>query len=208
MKNNKLKRFLNSYYLQLVIVMIIIVLLMTMAIVLMRDVNRGNPILSRYDLIKSIYLSAILGGAAFGYSQSAKSFDFQLSFTTTRKDIYFNTLKKVLQVTLISTILSLLYVVIDSYFGKINTPFWQIFIHEGLLMMLELVLFISLVGFFMGFIKMNSYIAYILLLLVGASIYITIDYFDNSLIACLILLASVIILGGIDFLIVKKVEVK
>ena len=208
MKRKKIEGFFESYYFQLVLVIVIIAVLMLMAIVLMKYINKGNQILETYDFIKSIYLSVILAGVAYSYSQGSRGFRFQLYFGKTRKEIYFETLKNVLQVIIVCTFLAFLYISIDRYFSNVDISILKIFKEEGLLFMLLLALFFSLVGFLLGLLKMNPRVAFVSEMIVAIGLFILLGIFHGSGLVNLILVLMILSLIGVNYLLVEKVKIK
>lgn len=208
MKKKKIEAFFESYYFQLVVVVFIIISLMLMAIVLMKDINKGNEILETYDFIKSIYLSVILGVTSYSYSQGSRGFKFQLFFGKTRKEIYYETLKNVIRVVFVCTFLAFVYIFIDRYFSNVDTSVLIIFKEEGLLFMLFLALLFSLIGFLLGLLKMNSRFAFVFEMIVIIGLFILLGIFHGSRLVNLILVLMILSLIGVNYLLVEKVKIK
>ena len=207
MNKERKKKFFDSYYPQLIGVLVIIILLMMMAIVLVEDINKGNYILDVYSFLNNIYLNILLGGAVYAYSQSKKSFKFQLSFGKTRKDIFHSTFKNIAQVVIVATFISLVYIAINNHFTDTNISTFKVFKEEGLLFLLELVVLASLIGFFVGLLKLDSVIAYVIILLFMVGIFfVTLKFHGNEMIN-LILEILIFVFIGLDRFLVEKVKV-
>lgn len=204
---NKMKKFFDSYFPQLIGVLVIIILLMAMAIVLVEDINKGNYILDVYSFLNSIYLNLLLGGAVYAYSESKKSFKFQLCFGKTRKDIFHTTFKNIAQALIVATFISLVYIAINNHFTDTNISIFKVFKEEGLLFLLELVVLTSLIGFFVGMLKLNSVIAYICVVFFMITLFfVTLKFHGNQMIN-LILEILIFIFIGLNRFLVEKVKV-
>lgn len=210
MMNNdtKKKSIFDLYYIQLISVLLIVCFLFLLVIVLLKDINKGNSIVDEYDLIKSLYVSAILGGVCFTYSQGEKSFKFQLCFGLTRKEIFYDSVKRVSQVIIVTLFLSLFYVWVDNYFSGITTNVLKIFHDEGLLFLIEVLILSCLVGFTLGLLKLNSKIAFIIVIIFSIILMLFLGKIHSSEIGNLIMLFIILLFILTNRFLVEKVRVK
>lgn len=207
MPKNK-KTIFDLYYVQLIAIIIIICSLILVSIVLLRDINRGNTIVDSYDLIRSLYISAILGGITYTYSQGKKSFKFQLCFGLTRKEIFYDSFKKIGQVIIITLFLSLFYVLVDNYFSGVHASVFKIFAEKGLLFLMELLALSCLVGFLLGLLKLNSKVAFFCILLFSVLLIVFLEKINSTSLANLIIFFVILVFILLNRFLIEKVRLK
>lgn len=207
-KTLKKKSIFDLYYIQLVVVLLIICFLFLSVIVLLKDINKGNSIVDSYDLIKSLYISAILGGVCFTYSQGEKSFKFQLCFGLTRKEIFYDSAKRISQVIIVTLFLSLFYVWVDNYFSGVATNVFKIFRDEGLLFLIEVLTLSCLIGFSLGLLKLNSKIAFLIICVFSIILMLFLGKINSSEIGNLIMFFIILLFILTNRILVEKVKVK
>lgn len=206
--NKKKKTIFDLYYIQLIAVLVIICSLFTVSIVLLRDINKGNNIIDSYNLIRSLYISAILGGVTYTYSQSKRSFKFQLCFGLTRKEIFFDSFKKIGQVIIVTLFLSLFYVLVDNYFSGINTSVFKIFSEKGLMFLMELLALSCLLGFVLGLLKLNPKVALLCALVFSLVLVLFLGKIKSTNLLNLIMFFIILFLIILNRFLVERVRLK
>ncbi|GEM_PF-2979869 len=184
----KINAFFKNYYVQLTLFFLLALFLILVSIVFLEDIGADSDI-----LIYNIFGTLAFSGLLFSFHLSKTKIRQQTQAGKTRQDIYKDYLLRLMASLGVSVLLVAYYIILFKIYVN------QQFDYEKILFLPMVTLFISLVGFLMGMLRMKRVWLYALFgILLGGLVLIVIN-FSIGYHLDLVLLLGVLILAGVCY---------
>lgn len=147
-----MKKILNNFYVKNVLLVLLIILIMFVQMLYAQEFE-----LEKNIIIKALYITTCLGAMVYGFITTRYFTLNQLSFGKTRKEIYFDYLKRVLIILVYVLMITITYIVLYLIIYQEN-HFHQLFKSSRTLYYISCYLLFSSIGYFQGIFKLKTWI--------------------------------------------------
>jgi hypothetical protein len=190
----KINAFFKNYYVQLTLFFLLALFLILVSIVFLEDIGANSDI-----LIYNIFGTLAFSGLLFSFHLSKTKLRQLTQAGKTRADIYKDYLLRLMAGLGVSVLLVAYYIVLFKIYVN------QQFDYEKILFLPMVTLFISLVGFLMGMLRMKRVWLYVLFGILLGGLALIVIKLSLTFYLDLVLLLGVLILAGVCYrLIIRK----
>jgi hypothetical protein len=190
----KINAFFKNYYVQLTLFFLLALFLILVSIVFLEDIGADSDI-----LIYNIFGTLAFSGLLFSFHLSKTKIRQLAQAGKTRADIYKDYMLRLIVSVGVSVLLVAYYIVLFKIYVN------EQFDYDKILFLPMMTLFLSLLGFLLGMIRMKTVWLYVLFGILLGGLALIVIYFQIGYYLDLALLLGVLILSGVCYrLIIRK----